>query len=113
VCLTPHFARVHDLHPGFFFPLLSHSLTIFFYNNVLHLIVSWLEYQLLSQDMCFWIQVWGYDMPTSTHSGTPIPLTFFFQFCSFGGMGDTFTHTCPVFEEKNCIFMLSLNFWLT
>jgi hypothetical protein len=55
------------------------TFTHHFYNNVLHLIVSWLEYQLLFQDMCFWIQVWGYNIPTSAHSGTPIPLTSFFS----------------------------------
>jgi hypothetical protein len=28
---------------------------------------------------CFCMQVWGYDMPTSTHLGTPILLTLFFS----------------------------------
>jgi hypothetical protein len=26
---TPYFTRVHDLHPGLFYPLLFHSLIIF------------------------------------------------------------------------------------
>jgi hypothetical protein len=57
---------------GHFSPFPHH-----FYNNVA-LDCSWLEYQFF-QDMCFWIQVWGYDIPTSAHSGTPIPFTSFFS----------------------------------
>jgi hypothetical protein len=64
----------HDLFRSLFpfFPSLL--------QQCLHLIVSWLEDQHLFQDMGFWIQVWGYDIPTSAHSGTPIPLTSFFSF---------------------------------
>jgi hypothetical protein len=72
--VRPRGRMSHVTYLVHFFPFTHH-----FYNNVLHLIVSWLEYQLLFQDMCFWIQVWGYDIPTSAHSGTPIPLTSFFN----------------------------------
>jgi hypothetical protein len=55
-----------------------------------HLIVSRLEDQLLFQDMCFWIQVWGYGIPSSAHLGTPIPLTLFFSFVhTLGTMHDS------------------------
>jgi len=37
-------------------------LSLYFYNNVLHLTGIWLDYLSFS-DMCFCNQVWGYDMP--------------------------------------------------
>jgi hypothetical protein len=58
--------------------------------------------------MCFWIQVWGYDMPTSTHSGTPIHLTLFFSsvhtlgtmYDSSLGLWETYLHTLVPFLKK-------------
>ena len=47
-----------------FYPLLFHFYSlIIFWQQCLHLIVSWLVYHFLFQDMCFCIQVWGYDIP--------------------------------------------------
>jgi hypothetical protein len=48
------------------------------FTTMLHLIVLGWSINFF-QDMCFWIQVWGYDIPTSAHSGTPIPFTSFFS----------------------------------
>jgi hypothetical protein len=60
---------------GHFSPFPHH-----FYNNVA-LDCSWLEYQFFFRTCVFffWIQVWGYDIPTSAHSGTPTPFTSFFS----------------------------------
>jgi hypothetical protein len=72
--IRPQGRLSHVTYLGHFSPF-SPSLL----QQCMHLTISWLEYQLLFQDMCSWIQVWGYDIPTSAHSGTPIPLNSFFN----------------------------------
>jgi hypothetical protein len=49
-------------------------LSLYFYNNVLHLTGIWLEYHSLFKDMCFCNLVWGMICPTSTHSSIHILL---------------------------------------
>jgi hypothetical protein len=74
VIIRPQGRLSHMTYLGHFFPFFPSLL-----QQCLHLIVSWLEDQHLFQDMGFWIQVWGYDIPTSAYSGTSIPLTSFFS----------------------------------
>jgi len=55
-------------------------LSLYFYNNVLHLTSIWLEYHFFfSRDMCFCKQVWGYDMPHICSFRYSYPLTIMFS----------------------------------
>ena len=85
---TPHSTKVHDLHLSLFYPLLFHYLIIF-WQQCVHLISIWLEYHSLFRNMCFCIQVWEYDMPTSTHSSIPT-LDIIFQFYTYIGDNEWF-----------------------
>jgi hypothetical protein len=60
----------HDLFRSLF-PLSPITFT-----TMLHLIVLGWSINFF-QDMCFWIQVWGYDIPTSAHSGILYPSPHF------------------------------------
>jgi hypothetical protein len=53
-------------------------LSLYFYNNVLHLTSIWLEYHSLFQDLCFTIKFGGMICLASTHSGS-YPLTIMFS----------------------------------
>jgi hypothetical protein len=46
------------------------------FTTMLHLVVLGWSINFF-QDMCFWIQVWGYDIPTSAHSGILYPSPHF------------------------------------
>jgi hypothetical protein len=54
-------------------------LGLYLYNNVLHLTGIWLEYYSLFQDMCFYNQIWGYDMPHICSFRYSYPLTIMFK----------------------------------
>ena len=114
VRLTPHSTWVHDLHPGLYYPLLFHYLIIFLQQCV-HLIGIWLEYQFLFQDMCFHIQVWGYDVPHICSFRYSCPLTLFFG--SVYTLGTIYDSILGVWKNKTLsIFMVVMSFlsiWLS
>jgi hypothetical protein len=78
-------------------------LSLYFYNNVLHLTSIWLEYHSLFQDLCFCKQVWGYDMPRIFSFIYSYPLIVMFSsIYTLGTMCDSSlgygrTKHCPIF----------------
>jgi len=54
-------------------------LSLYFYNNVLHLTSIWLEYHSHFQDMCFYNQVWRYDLPRICSFRYSYPLIVMFN----------------------------------